>query len=269
MIKYFRHLIIALCLAQAAFAQSAAYNFEQEISYYSSTGDSYRDSICRLDVYTPKDKKGFTTVIWFHGGGMVGGKKEFPHELKEKGFAVVSVGYRLNPKVNAPVYIQDAAAAIAWVFKHIESYGGDEDKIILSGHSAGGYLALMNGLDPRWLAAEGIDNKELLALMPLSPQVITHFTIRRERGISELQPIVDSYAPIYYVTKDAPPLYLVTGDRELELYGRYEENAYMARMMKLNGHKQTYLYELQGFNHGTMVPPGCYLIADLIAKVYK
>lgn len=57
-------------------------------------------------------------------------------------------------------------------------------------------------------------------------------------GIDNLQPTVDEFAPLFHVRKDAPPLVLITGDRELELFGRYEENAYMWRMMKLSGTKK-------------------------------
>ena len=66
----------------------------------------------------------FPTIVWFHGGGLTGGEKEIPFALKEKGFAVIGVNYRLSPKVNAPAYIEDAAAAVAWVFKYVKNYGG-------------------------------------------------------------------------------------------------------------------------------------------------
>jgi hypothetical protein len=89
-------------------------------------------------------------------------------------------------------------------------------------------------------------------LISLSGQAITHFTIREERGIPGTQPIIDEFAPLYHVRKDAPPLILITGDRELELLGRYEENAYLMRMMKLNGHQTTKLYELDGYDHGIL-----------------
>jgi hypothetical protein len=56
------------------------------------------------------------------------------------------------------------------------------------------------------------------------------------------------------VRADAPPLLLITGDRELELLGRYEENAYMMRMMKVAGHQKTRLIELGGYGHDTVAP---------------
>jgi len=63
---------------------------------------------------------------------------------------------------------------------------------------------------------------------------------------------------------DAPPLILITGDRELELLGRYEENAYLMRMMKLNGHKKTKLFELGGYDHGMTEPAFPLLIKEVL-----
>lgn len=76
-------------------------------------------------------------------------------------------------------------------------------------------------------------------------------------------------APIHYIRKDAPPLILITGDRELEMLGRYEENAYMYRMMKVIGHENTQLYELDGFNHGKMVEPALYILRDYVLNFSK
>ena len=237
---------------------SDAYQTKQDISYRKKTlveKDAYIKERCRLDVYYPVDQKGYATVVWFHGGGLTGGERFVPTELQQQGLAVVAVNYRLSPKVNCPTYIDDAAAAVAWTFKHIAEYGGDPDKIFVSGHSAGGYLTSMVGLDKRWLAKYDVDADDIAGLIPFSGHTITHFTVRKERGIPGTQPIIDEFAPLYHVRPDAPPLVLITGDRELEMLGRYEENAYLMRMMKVVGHEQTVIYELQGFDHGGMVPP--------------
>jgi acetyl esterase/lipase len=239
------------------------YKQEKEIPYRDAKLeklDSYAIENCQLDIYYPTNKKEFATVVWFHGGSLTGGKKELPEKLMKQGFAVVSVEYRRNPVVKCPVYIEDAAAAVAWVFKNIGKYGGSPDLIFLSGHSAGGYLDLMVGMDKRWLQKHNIDANRIAGLLPLSPQTITHFKIRKERGIEDTQPIIDEYAPLFHVRKDLPPLVLITGDRELEMLGRYEENAYLMRMMKVVGHKQTTLFELDGFGHGPMMQPGLYLL---------
>jgi len=250
--------LLVLSVAWAASQPSDEYRLEENIPYRSEAerqGDEYMDERCRLDLYYPKNITGFPTIIWFHGGGLSGGEKFIPSELRDKGIAVVAANYRMAPRVSAPAYIEDAAAATAWVMREIEEYGGDPDLVFVSGHSAGGYLASMIGLDKRWLQAHDIDADDIAALIPFSGHTITHLTIRREQGIPEVQPVVDEYAPLYFVRADAPPLVLITGDRELELLGRYEENAYMARMMKVAGHKETTIYELDGFDHNQMARP--------------
>ena len=187
----------------------------------------------------------------------------------DKGYAVIGVEYRLSPKVKAPAYIEDAAAAVAWVFQHIAGYGGNNKLIFISGHSAGGYLGMMITLEKKYLNKYNIDANEIAALIPFSGQVITHFTIRQERGIAATQPIIDECAPLYHVRADAPPMLLITGDRNLELYGRYEENAYLWRMMQLAGHKRTTLYELEGFDHGGMPEPAFPLLLKEVATITK
>ena len=256
-----RSLVVLLTLAAvgslAIAADDTTYMTDKDISYVPEGQPDvtdYQKERCKLDVYYPENKKGFATVVWFHGGGLKGGNRHIPSGLTNQGIAVVPVNYRLYPKIKCPVYLQDAAAAVAWTFKNIEKYGGDPTKIFISGHSAGGYLTSMLGLDKRWLADYGIDADAICGLIPLSGHTITHMTVREERGISDKQPIVDDFAPLYHVRPDAPPILLITGDREMEMLGRYEENAYCMRMLKVNGHKDVTLYEIQGYGHGMVEP---------------
>ena len=259
-------LIPFLAPAQSAIVKET-YKTEINIPYRSGDNlDEYMKERCKLDIYLPEQTSNFTTVVWFHGGGLTEGEKFIPERLKNQHLAIVAVNYRLSPKVKSPAFIDDAAAAVAWVFNNISKYGGDPKKIIVSGHSAGGYLAAMIGLDKQYLAAYGIDANSIYKLVPFSGQMITHFVIRKERGIPDTQPVIDQYAPLFHVRADAPPLYLITGDRELEMLGRYEENAYMCRMMKLAGHKHTTLYELDGFDHGGMAEPAFDLLLKIIRK---
>lgn len=250
-------------------AQPAEYATVSDIHYYpesTNKKDTYIGERCLLDIYYPKNQKGFATIVWFHGGGLTSGNKEIPEALKNKGYCVIGITYRFSPKVKGPAYIEDAAAAVAWTFNNIKTYGGDPALIFVSGHSAGGYLASMVGLDKRWLHAHQIDANKIAGLIPFSGHTITHFTIREERGIKGTQPVVDDMAPLFHVRADAPPLLLITGDRELELLGRYEENALMMRMMKVCGHKETRLLELQGYDHN-MTEPGFPLLLNEVNRI--
>jgi acetyl esterase/lipase len=229
--------------------------------------DEYGKQRCRIDLSLPEGQRDFATLIWFHGGGLTKGERAIPEELRGRGIAVAAAGYRLSPAVKAPVYIDDAAAAVAWVMRHIESYGGSPQKVIVSGHSAGGYLTMMVGLDRRWLQKYDLSPDQLAGLAPLSGQAMTHFTIRAERGIADTRPIIDDLAPLYHVRADAPPLLLVTGDRNQELLGRYEENAYLWRMFQEVKHPDVQLFELQGYNHGQMAEPAFPLLERFVKRV--
>lgn len=247
-------------------AQETSYKTVLDIPYYDEITRQQNNSInerCNLDIYYPTNVKRFATIVWFHGGGLTAGNKEIPEALKNKDLCVIGVNYRLSPQAKAPDYIEDAAAAVAWVFKNIEEFGGDRSKVFVSGHSAGGYLTMMIGLNKEYLAKYKIDADSIAGLIPLSGQTITHFNIREGYGMKDTQPFVDEFAPLYHVRSSAPQLLLITGDRELEMLGRYEENAYLARMMKIVGHKDTRLIEIQGYGHDMTFPAFPLLIREV------
>lgn len=260
--------MFCLLLLMVNSISAANYKLLSDVSYYSDT-DKYAQERCKLDIYYPTDVTGYATVVWFHGGGLTGGNKYLPDELKNEGMAVVAVNYRLMPHCTLSDCIDDAAAAVAWVFRHIEEYGGDTGKIVVAGHSAGGYLTNMIGLDKKWLMKYDIDANQIAMLAPFSGHAISHFAYRSAKGMKTTQPSIDEFAPLYYVREDASPLIIISGDREMELLGRYEETAYLWRMMKVNGHEECYLYELDGFDHSAMVNPGFHILKQHLKAFRK
>lgn len=273
-------VLFAWSLKSAA-AESLRYELKREIPYLAADAeaDNYRRTRCALDLYYPTDRKGFATVIWFHGGGLTDGKKSIPEQLKNHGFAIVAVNYRLAPKAKTPGNapnagvkvsdcIADAAAAVGYISRNIASFGGDPKRIYLAGHSAGAYLALMVAMAPEYLKPYGLGPADLAGVLALSAQTITHFTDRQQRNISILQPVIDELAPLHFVmTPDLPPILLVTGDREKEMAGRYEENAYLMRMLKLNKHTVE-LHELPGYGHN-MVKPAIPIVLNYLEQKEK
>ena len=241
-------ILVIVFLLCTTIARAQQYQQENDIPYTESA-DAYAKERCKLDVYYSNDLRDAPVVVWFHGGGIEGGNKHIDPQLKNSGLVVVAANYRLLPKAHIDDILDDAAAAVAWTYKNIEKYGGSKRKIFVAGHSAGGYLLDMIGLDKHWLAQYGVD---AAALVPFSGQCITHYNIRKQQGISPLQATIDQYAPLTFVRADAPPIVIISGDRELELFGRYEEQAYFWRMLKLVGHKDVTLYEMQGYDHGAM-----------------
>lgn len=260
-------LFLVVTAGIEAAAQTNEYKLIENVHYRPGHADAYVQERCVMDVYYPVDVEDFATVVWFHGGGITGGEKHIPEQLKAQGIAVVAVNYRLSPRAKNPAYIDDAAASIAWVFEHIGQYGGDTDKIFIAGHSAGGYLVAMVGLDKSWLEQYNVDADRIAGIISFSGHSITHMTVRAEQGIHEKQPIVDKYAPLYHVRNDAPLLVLISGDRNMEMLGRYEETAYLYRMMQVAGHKKTFLYELDGFDHGAMASPGFHILLQYVREI--
>lgn len=265
--QIYAFLSVALC---GLIAFSADVKEVKDLHYHSeaelAAGDDYLRSQCRLDLRYPEDKTGWPVVIWFHGGGLTGGSRHYPALPEE--LAVVAVGYRLSPKVELPLFIEDAAAAVAWAFKNIASYGGDPEKIFISGHSAGGYLAAMVGMDPRWLAKHGINHKKLAGIIPVSGQMTTHFHVKQLLGDTghQFRPLINEYAPLYYCAPDLPPICLVTGGRDIEWKCRVEENELLAVSLKQVGCKSVEFYEMGGLNHGSVGQGAMLLIPGFIKR---
>lgn len=228
-----------------------------DISYKSGvTLTDYERERCKLDLYLPKDKKNFPVIVWFHGGGLTGGQKASDDTVKvieswaKAGIAVAGVNYRLSPKVKFPAYIEDGAAAVAWVQKNIATHGGDPKRIFIAGHSAGAYLTMMLGLDAKYLQATGVDAASIAGLIPVSGQTMTHFTVREERGLPKDDVIADEAAPVHFVRKDAPPMLLLMGDKDWP--ARLEENQYFAALLKVKKHEHTTLIVVPDRTHGTI-----------------
>lgn len=236
------------------------YATENNISYYADARDEYQKERCKLDVYYPKGTKGYATVVWFHGGGLTGGERYFPN-LKDQGIALVAVSYRLAPKAQAPSFIEDSAASVAWALKNIERYGGDPKKVFVAGHSAGAYLASMIAMDPKWLSAQHASNRQLAGVIAVSGQMTTHFTVKKLRGdeAPQLRPIIDEYAPLFHAAKDLPPICLIVGGRAIEFQSRVEENELMAVTLRNLGHTAVEFYEMAGLDH-VMVERGAMIL---------
>lgn len=109
-----------------------------------------------LDIYSPALADHAPVLMFIHGGEWTkGDKREIsckPKFLNEHGVVMVCPNYRLSPKDRHPAQVDDVAAAIAWVHGHIDKFGGDGNKIVIMGHSAGCHLATLVALDPQPLA---------------------------------------------------------------------------------------------------------------------
>ena len=238
-------VIVAIAMAATA-AFAGAVRTEKGIPYSERAG-------CVLDVRVPEGETNFPTVVWFHGGGLTGGSRHFV-PLADTGIAQVAVEYRLLGKdaAEAADCIGDAAAAVAWTLSHIAEYGGDPARVFVSGHSAGAYLTMMVGMDPRWLAALGAKNTDIAGLIPISGQATKHFNVRKFSGDGDpqYQPKIDDLAPLAHVGKDFPPIVSICGEPPYEWKARAEENRLLIASCVAMGHPFARYVECPLCDHG-------------------
>ncbi len=175
----------------------------------------------KLDVWAPKEESNAKrpVMVFFYGGGWANGERahyEFAGKaFAARGFITVVPDYRKVPKVRFPAFNQDGAAAIKWVRDNVAKYGGDPEKVAVSGHSAGAYIAVMLALDPHYLSDIGVDPKIIKAGVGLSgPYDFIPFDSKRSINAMSKWPRPLETQPVTYVREDAPPLMLVTGTED-------------------------------------------------------
>ena len=125
-----------------------------------------------LDIHHSADPGANKPVVfWIHGGGWQGGDKSDvqakPDWFASKGFVFVSANYRLLPDVDMETLTRDVAKALGWVHKNIRQYGGNPDRILVGGHSAGAQLAALLCSDQRYAETEGVSLKHLIGCIPV------------------------------------------------------------------------------------------------------
>jgi acetyl esterase/lipase len=218
----------------------------------------YEQERCKLDLTLPADAKGFPTYVWFYGGGLKNGGKDLNSEycaeirasLARAGVAVVTPDYRLSPKVKYPAYVDDAAAAFAWTVKNIAAHGGDPRKVFIGGHSAGGYLALLVGMDPERLKPHGLTLGSVAGIAQVSGQVFNHYTVREERGQARYGITSDEAAPAFHIRKSLPPILTIYAQNDM--LSRAEENMFFVTTLKAAGHTENYSLRVDDRDHGTV-----------------
>lgn len=186
----------------------------------------------KLDVYVPRSAGPHPTVLQIHGGGWVGGSRESTTlralPFLEMGYAVVNVSYRLARVSPAPAAVEDCLCALRWIIRNAKEYNFDVNKIVTTGYSAGGHLALTTGMIP---ATAGLD-RQCPGTETLKVAAIVNWY-----GITDVADLLDganmrAYAvewlgsrpdrvdaakrlsPLTYVRRDLPPVLTIHGDAD-------------------------------------------------------
>jgi arylformamidase len=155
-------LLVAIVVLTSAQAQEA----KRDIPYTKNA-----DKLQTLDVYSPPKARNLPVVFWIHGGGwQTGDKSEVhikPQVFNGKGFVFVSTNYRLLPNVDMATLTRDVAKSIRWVHDHIAEHGGDPNRLLIMGHSAGAQLAALICTEDRYLKEEGLSLAIIKGCVPV------------------------------------------------------------------------------------------------------
>ncbi len=162
----FAPLTSALAQSQPGVPASVKLSVRRDIPYAEPA-----DPRQKVDIYAPEGAKNLPVVFWIHGGGWQTGDRTNvqvkPQAFVDKGFVFVSTGYRLLTNVDMGTIFRDIARSVRYVHDHIAEHGGDPNRILVMGHSAGAQLAALICIDDRYLKAEGLSLKIIKGCVPV------------------------------------------------------------------------------------------------------
>lgn len=177
----------------------------------------------KLLIWAPKQapsQQALRPVLFFvHGGSWNSGDPEsydfVGRTFVEQGFVVVLSGYRLGDKGKYPGMIEDTARAFAWVHDEIEAYGGDPQRVVIAGHSAGAYNMMMIALEEKWLARHSLSPNNIAGVIGISGPY-DFLPLESESTIASFGHFedLDATQPINHVKGSAPPMLLIHGEKD-------------------------------------------------------
>ena len=201
----------------------------------------------RLDVYSPTGAHALSPVLVFiYGGSWSSGAKEdyafVGSAFASRQFVTVIPDYRLVPGVRFPSFVEDCAAAVRWAVDHAGEHGGDPQRIVLVGHSAGAYNAVMLGLDAHYLRDAGVEASRIRGVVGLAgPYDFLPFDVDSTRNAFGQTPDPQLTQPVHFVRADAPPLLLLWGNADKTVGPRNIDNLASA-MRRAGGRVETKIY---------------------------
>jgi acetyl esterase/lipase len=170
----------------------------------------------RLDVYGPRAAAPAPrpVIVFLYGGSWNSGRRQAysfaARALAARGFVVIVPDYRLAPEVRYPDFLRDCAAAVRWTRRHAGEHGGDGERIVLTGHSAGAYNAAMLALDPSLL---GPDRSAVRGLAGLAgPYDFLPLDDASTIAAFGAWPRPAETQPVSHAARGAPPALLLHGD---------------------------------------------------------
>lgn len=203
----------------------------------------------KLDVYSPKDAARHPIVVFFYGGSWTAGKKSnyrfMGTALAARGFVAVVPDYRLYPAVRFPQFMEDGANAVAWAQAHASELGGDPDRIVLMGHSAGAHMAALLALNETYLAGAGVRPGSIVGLVGMSGPyaLVPNSDALRATFAAPYTPA--DWQPVRFASSRAPPTLLLHGLKDKVVSVSHTEKL-RAALVSHNVRVETNLYPDRG-----------------------
>ena len=244
---------------------------------------SNRDN--KVDLYLPRGTDGPAPVlVYIHGGGRVGGSKESSVlrlvPWMEMGWAVVNVQYRLGEVSLAPAAVEDCLCALRWIIRNAGNYNIDPERIVVTGNSAGGHLALTTGMVP---ASAGLDGQcpgsETLSVAAiinwygitdvgdlLDGPNTKSYAVEWMGSMPNRFEIADRVSPLTYVRAGLPPILTIHGDADPTV--PYQHGVQLHEELTKVG-VSNQLHTVPGGRHGGFNRPETIAIFETIQEFLK
>lgn len=206
--------------------------------------------------------------VFIHGGAWRMGDKERYDDMGafyvERGAVFVSVNYRLYPDDLHPAQVEDCAAAVAWVVKNIERYGGDKNKIYISGHSAGAHLSALLASDPHYLKKYEIATNFFKGVFPVDTASFDFTKKTDTRGLVVRMvnnTIKNNFGPETEKLKQASPVFQAPHNPNLPAFtlfvtskrpGAVEQTKAFAEVLKQSNAPSNDVHVIKGLSHREM-----------------
>lgn len=206
----------------------------------------------RLDVYPGAGgAEAKPVMVFIYGGSWASGRRQdyawVGRALAAQGFLTVIPDYRLVPEVVFPAFVDDGAAALRWVRDNAARFGGDPDRIVLIGHSAGAYNALMLALDRQFIDKAGVPQQVIRGAIGIAgPYDFYPWDTPVSENAFGQYPDPLKTQPVTFARADAPPLLLLHGDADSTVRPRNVQRL-EDRMRNAGGRVETKIYP--GMDH--------------------
>jgi acetyl esterase/lipase len=264
----FKSCIVVLTVILSCILNSCGISKYKNVTYLPADAAAKTEDL-KLDIFTPKQTGHKKDVfIFLYGGGWSNGRKSLykflGKRMARKDVVGVVMDYPLSPKANYNDMAIASAKAVKWVKENISQYGGDPDRIFISGHSAGGHLATLISVREKYFESIGLKDPIKGVILIDAAGLDMYKYLTEDSGSRYMTAFTKDpvqwkeASPIYHLHKGVPPMLIFTGgktypnikDSNERFAKKLAENtiAYNYKVVKRKRHAPM-IFQLYNSNH--------------------